>query len=311
MECPICYQEYLNPVRLQCRHIFCFLCIKGAASSSRKCPLCRHDIADRTLDEPQIIPLDEIAQEESDEPANLNKDECQVTQDRFEANRMKGGHREANGRVKESDDSQGELAANDEIRAKTKTIIKDIPVFEDDRQWFYEGRNGWWLYDQRTSRELETAFKEKHPKIELLIAGHLYVIDFQQMLQYRRSDPNKFRRIKRDHLPADLIKGIAGIKLPSSICDQDDPESGSSKDEQPVSPPPGQQRPNSATVQISDTQPGLRASNDQSDDIGALSNMMAQGLNLNSNEVSNSSHQESGSTSRSGRSARQVRETAI
>ena len=26
-------------------------------------------------------------------------------------------------------------------------------------QWFYEGRNGWWEYDERTTAELEEAYK--------------------------------------------------------------------------------------------------------------------------------------------------------
>lgn len=32
--------------------------------------------------------------------------------------------------------------------------------FEGSYQWFYEGRNGWWQYDDRTSLEIEAAFQK-------------------------------------------------------------------------------------------------------------------------------------------------------
>ena len=43
-------------------------------------------------------------------------------------------------------------------------------------QWMYEGRNGWWLYDERTSQEVERCFKNGDQRCELLIAGFLYII---------------------------------------------------------------------------------------------------------------------------------------
>merc|ERR1712113_1351250 len=69
--------------------------------------------------------------------------------------------------------------------------------FDDDDgevwQWMYEGRNGWWLYDERTSVEVEKCFKRGDQNCELLIAGFLYIIDFEHMLQYRRNDPSRRR----------------------------------------------------------------------------------------------------------------------
>lgn len=58
----------------------------------------------------------------------------------------------------------------------------------------------------------------------MLIAGHLCVIDCGQMLQFLWSDPNKHHEITRDHIPAELIKSPAGIKLPSLSREQGDPE---------------------------------------------------------------------------------------
>ena len=111
-------------------------------------------------------------------------------------------------------------------------------------QWFYEGRNGWWEYDERTTAELEEAYKDALKTMtseeteqettgspssqgndtnncELLIAGFLYVIDFENMIQYRRNEPQRRRRVKRD--ARDQIanmKGIAGLRLNSQPTSQ-------------------------------------------------------------------------------------------
>ena len=91
--------------------------------------------------------------------------------------------------------------------------------FDDDEtgecwQWVYEGRNGWWLYDERTSLEMEKCYKRGDNSCELLIAGFLYIIDFEHMLQYRRNDPSRRRRIKRD-LASAPKKGVAGLRMES------------------------------------------------------------------------------------------------
>ena len=74
---------------------------------------------------------------------------------------------------------------------------------------------GWWQYDERTSGELETAYKRSQRLCELLIAGHLYIIDFDQMLQYRKTDLARRRRIKRD-LASIPKKGVAGLRTEQS-----------------------------------------------------------------------------------------------
>ena len=84
--------------------------------------------------------------------------------------------------------------------------------FEDGFQWYYEGRNGWWQYDQRTSNELEDRLKRDIKAFEILIAGFLYVIDLETMVQVRRNDPTRRRRIKRD-LATIPKKGVAGLKF--------------------------------------------------------------------------------------------------
>lgn len=42
--CSICRSEPTNAVRLDCGHIFCYLCIKSAAETTGVCALCRRDI---------------------------------------------------------------------------------------------------------------------------------------------------------------------------------------------------------------------------------------------------------------------------
>ncbi|KAL1129291.1 hypothetical protein AAG570_013820, partial [Ranatra chinensis] len=86
-----------------------------------------------------------------------------------------------------------------------------LPDQEDTYQWYYEGRNGWWQYDVRASTELEAAYLRGDLTCELLIAGYLYTVDFEEMVQARRSEPARRRRIKRD--TADCPKkGVAGLR---------------------------------------------------------------------------------------------------
>lgn len=78
--------------------------------------------------------------------------------------------------------------------------------------WYYEGRNGWWQYDERTSRELEEAFSSGRKSTEMLIAGFLYVADLENMVQYRQNEQGRRRKIKRDVVDIPK-KGVAGLRL--------------------------------------------------------------------------------------------------
>lgn len=81
-----------------------------------------------------------------------------------------------------------------------------------DHAWYYEGRNGWWQYDERTSHELEDAFSKGKKTAEMLIAGFLYVADLENMVQYRRNEHGRRRKMKRDILDIPK-KGVAGLRL--------------------------------------------------------------------------------------------------
>ena len=170
LECAVCLQNCVHPIKLACEHIFCFLCAKGVASQNKTCPMCRQDISLSLIDQPNLIQLDQ------------------------------------------------ETSCNEEPSNST----------HDKYSWFYEGRKGWWEYEERTVTELEEAYqlakndtngldnggKSDHSMSQFLIAGHLYIIDFKQMIKFRKDDPSRKRKIRRDR--KDEIsdcKGVAGLRI--------------------------------------------------------------------------------------------------
>ncbi|XP_041987499.1 E3 ubiquitin-protein ligase RNF146 isoform X2 [Aricia agestis] len=94
----------------------------------------------------------------------------------------------------------------------------------DSYQWYYEGRNGWWKYDERSNSELEASYNAGETECSLLLAGTTYSIDFQNMIQVRRSDRTRRRKVRRD-VPTLPAKGIAGIKQISVGNDENEENS--------------------------------------------------------------------------------------
>ncbi|XP_025207800.1 E3 ubiquitin-protein ligase rnf146-like [Melanaphis sacchari] len=144
-ECPVCLGPVVFPVRTPCGHIFCFLCVKGAARQANRCPMCR-----------QHIPVD--------------------------------------------------FDKNPDILER-----QEVETFEDGYQWFYEGRNGWWQYDKRTSEEIEHRYKLNVTKFDVLICGIMYTIDLNRNMQYNRENPSRRRKVKRENANNIAVKGIAGV----------------------------------------------------------------------------------------------------
>lgn len=137
-------------MRLPCQHIFCYLCIKGVATRSRRCALCRQHIPPDFVEKPTVVDKDAIK-------AKLEEE-------------------------------------------------------GDSYHWFYEAKNGgWWMYEERTSLEIEKAYGDKEQTVRLQISGFTYVVDFGKMVQYREHFPNRRRKIKRDVVRTDSVKGVAGI----------------------------------------------------------------------------------------------------
>ncbi|KAL3868745.1 hypothetical protein ACJMK2_041511 [Sinanodonta woodiana] len=169
-DCAVCLQGCSYPVQLPCKHIFCFLCVKGVAQRSKRCALCRQEIPPDFFDDPKL----------------MSKESLQAA------------------------------------------------LFDEGYQWFYEGRNGWWQYEERTSQELEARHKMGEKQFELLIAGFLYVIDLENMIQFRRNDRTRKRRIRRDLHNISGIKGVAGIKYQENSTSSRSGGDGGESQTQPV-----------------------------------------------------------------------------
>ncbi|KRX80651.1 E3 ubiquitin-protein ligase [Trichinella sp. T6] len=84
---------------------------------------------------------------------------------------------------------------------------------QSEWSWFYEGRNGWWRYDERSNEFIEFAYQQNRQSVEIVIAGKCYIIDFMKLQQSQKNSPHRKRKIKRDNTSA-TSKGIAGLLLP-------------------------------------------------------------------------------------------------
>ena len=176
-DCSICLQPHLQPIKLSCNHVFCFLCIKGVTVNHHQnaCPMCRCPIPPEYLENPDLSAV------------KLSK-----------------------------------RAFSDE---------------EGICRWFYSGKKGWWQYDERTSENINQAYdlfvskqepqlkrKKKNAKgsvndnsrkglYEIMIAGFIYIVDFYNMAQYRKGNPHKKRKIKRETTGQIIdCKGVAGLR---------------------------------------------------------------------------------------------------
>lgn len=60
IDCPVCLGPSVFPIRIPCGHIFCFLCVKGAARQANKCPMCRQQIPVDFDKNPTVLERQEI-----------------------------------------------------------------------------------------------------------------------------------------------------------------------------------------------------------------------------------------------------------
>ncbi len=86
--------------------------------------------------------------------------------------------------------------------------------------WYYKSNNSdlWWKYDRNSNNEIENAYKvylvdEESSQVKMLIAGNVYIIDFKANLQIRNENRMLKRKIKRDKVNFDDLKGVAGLKI--------------------------------------------------------------------------------------------------
>lgn len=120
-----------------------------------------------------------------------------------------------------------------------KEDILNDSALEDGTQWFYSGNNtGWWRYDPRTNGDIEEKYKTGVDKFDILIAGFIYVIDLEQMVQYRKTDSSRRRTIKRDQISNVSTKGVAGLKLnDSDSVERESGDGGGSPDSSATTTP--------------------------------------------------------------------------
>nr|CAB3265632.1 E3 ubiquitin-protein ligase rnf146 [Phallusia mammillata] len=127
---------------------------------------------------------------------------------------------------------------------------------EDPRYvWYYQGYNGWWQYDDRTCLEIEAAYANKEKSVDVLIAGSVYVIDFENEVQYQRHRSSRKRKIKRD-LVSMPKKGVAGLQTSDSTTTSSNTDVASSGDGGPVEPQPDSQH--SSPDAVVDVPPDLQ-----------------------------------------------------
>ncbi|KAF7269710.1 hypothetical protein GWI33_017230 [Rhynchophorus ferrugineus] len=239
LECAVCLQPCIHPAQLPCGHIFCFLCVKGFANQSKRCAMCRKEIPVDFIEQPQLV--------EQIQNTDASEGYDGIYQWFYEG---RNGWWKYDQRAADEIENAHTLDLSQiNIMICGETYVIDLknmfqyPLSNPSRKRFIRrdiAQNltvkGWWQYDERTSRELENSYKKGEKSVELLIAGFLYVIDFENMLQLRRNDPSRRRRIKRDFSTIPK-KGIAGIRteppLSSSIETREIPEI------RPVSPTDG------------------------------------------------------------------------
>ncbi|GLH03589.1 uncharacterized protein GBIM_09463 [Gryllus bimaculatus] len=267
-ECAVCLQTCVHPAQLPCGHIFCYLCVKGVANQSKRCAMCRQEIPSDFLEKPQLL------------EQNISEKESQGFEDGYQ-----WFYEGRNGWWKFEERTSSDIEDIYQLGASTCEILicgelynidfkesvqyrksdykkkrrikrdlktaqcKGVAGLRKDHEAFkksYKKSDCWWQYDERTSRELEAAYKRGERMCELLIAGFLYVADFDAMLQLRRNDPTRRRRIKRD-LATIPKKGVAGLRLDGSQSYDDSGE----ESHRPKSPTQG--TTNGATTPVPPT----------------------------------------------------------
>ncbi|XP_017107785.2 uncharacterized protein Rnf146 isoform X4 [Drosophila bipectinata] len=221
LECPICLQTCIHPARLPCGHIFCFLCVKGVAYKNRRCAMCRREIPAEFLDHPQLV--------------NGIEDICatRATEDGYQwyYEGRNGGWWAYDTRTNEDIEVAyaGYLKYKSE-KPKPPPNPQKSPDFialgdSDDEYCLFETET---LpstdsddYDASDEDGFQSTSSEDlsdigpHPsRLHLQICGAIYVIDFQCMQQYPRSDAQRRRNIIRRNASGSVpgvTKGVAGL----------------------------------------------------------------------------------------------------
>lgn len=90
--------------------------------------------------------------------------------------------------------------------------VARVPTSINGHYWYYEGYRGWWLYDADTNRHIEDAYQRGESTLERFIAGSTYIIDVVNLVQQRKDQDGRPRKICRATLELENILGMAGLK---------------------------------------------------------------------------------------------------
>uniref|UniRef100_A0A1A9WCX4 E3 ubiquitin-protein ligase n=1 Tax=Glossina brevipalpis TaxID=37001 RepID=A0A1A9WCX4_9MUSC len=241
LECPICLQTCIHPARLPCGHIFCFLCVKGVAYKNRRCAMCRREIPVEFLNHPQLVNgIEGICSTKATE------DGYQW----FYEGRNGGWWAYDKRSALQIEEAYQRLLQN--LRIEDQSVLFDCEVVTYDIQicgniytidfahWTQYPQNmpskerkicraknmpvkgvagisnrimnRWWQYDDRTSQDIEEAYKKSEKSCTILVAGYVYIVDLETMIQQRQNEPSRCRRVKRD-LATIPKKGVAGLRI--------------------------------------------------------------------------------------------------
>lgn len=173
-ECSICSEEFDNPIKLVCGHVYCFLCLKGSMlNQTIECPLCRKKFTKEfvydVFHNPQKLCMDDM----NNTSVQNNTNAQDTNQDQQSTNHI--------------DDSSTPSSDN----ADTEHV------------WVYSSKShAWWTFDKKATLELELNYQkwknsaDKSFPYPMMICGLMLDIDFNAMIQINKKN-NSHRDIRR------------------------------------------------------------------------------------------------------------------
>ncbi|KAK6728091.1 hypothetical protein RB195_005627 [Necator americanus] len=228
-ECPVCYQKMILPTTVPaCGHRFCFLCIKGAAIREGEtfCPMCRGDISPSIFKRP-VVRGAILDMHDPDSPSLSAKPTRSTSTGPKRVNAAGDDGAPSSKKTKEKMiDGESPVEGPSIVQTDSGEEDKGEPDSEPQQvvqqrfYWLYKGRDGWWRFDPRLEKDIEAGRAVTPESTEIIICGYTYVLDFDQMVQYRKEFPRKTREIKRvsgEEFRAmsdnGEVKGISGVRV--------------------------------------------------------------------------------------------------
>ncbi|ULT84153.1 hypothetical protein L3Y34_013059 [Caenorhabditis briggsae] len=214
--CAICLHAVYMPFRMPCGHINCFNCQKNVGT---RCTLCRQEFNVGLFNYTQQINLKEAVHPNYVD-AQPDSDGRVFVQDMVY---------ERDEDVKPSvEELKAAMAAAAAAAQPVTTEGKEVappkmPYFHDRNSkvfWLYQSRSvkekkeAWWRFNGRMELDIEEAFQRRDDGYMVYIDGQNYSIDFDEMIQFRMSNPAVSRKIKRvnsDEFDQLHVLGIGGV----------------------------------------------------------------------------------------------------